>query len=197
MVPFAWLGLTLIVFGTHKPWWSYYYIHVAIPVCWCAAIGVEATWQWIQRRRRTGLSLLLCAFAVCALGWMSSRVYLQISGIRHSPQTYSSLVLGEIQRLKPFAKFIYTDESIYSFHAGIPMPPHLAVLPLKRLWSGDMTNARVAEEMRTIKPEVILLRNDAREVPFQELLTADYRVVYQDADHRLYTTKALAKQAGY
>jgi hypothetical protein len=196
MVPLAWLGLTLIVFSAHKPWWSYYYIHLAIPLCWCAAIGVEAAWRWIHRRH-LGLSLLLGVFAICAVGWMGSRVYLQISGIRHSPQTYSSLVLGEIQRLKPFAKFIYTDESIYSFHAGIPMAPDLAVLPLKRLWSGDMTNARVAEEMKAIKPEVILLRNDAREVPFQELLDAQYRVVYQDAQHRLYTQRALAKQAGY
>jgi len=128
---------------------------------------------------------------------MGARVYLQISGIRHSPQTYSSLVLGEIERLKPFARFIYTDESIYSFHARIPLPPDLAVLSLKRFWSGDMTNARVAEEMGTIKPEVILLRNDTRAVPFQELLDAEYRVVYQDTDHRLYTKKALAKQAGY
>ena len=77
------------------------------------------------------------------------------------------------------------------------MPPDLAVVPLKRLWSGEMTNARVEEEMRTIQPEVILLRNDTREVPFQDLLDAEYRVVYQDADHRLYTKKALAKQAGY
>ena len=41
MVPFAWLTLTSIVFATHKPWWSYYYIHIAVPLCWCAAIGVE------------------------------------------------------------------------------------------------------------------------------------------------------------
>jgi len=197
VVPFAWLSLTLIVFATHKPWWSYYYIHIAIPLCWCAAISISTAWQWIHRPRQAGLSLLAGAFAICAAGWMGSRVYLQIIGIRHSPQSYSSLVLGEIQRLKPFARFIYTDESIYSFHAGIPMPPDLAVLPLKRLWSGDMTKGRVAEEMRAIKPEIILLRNDTREVPFQELIDAEYRVVYQDADHRLYTRKALAKQAGY
>ena len=77
------------------------------------------------------------------------------------------------------------------------MPPELAVVPLKRLWSGDLTNARIVERMRAIKPEVILLRNDTREVPFQGLIDAEYRVVYQDADHRLYTQRALAKQAGY
>ena len=197
ILPLAWLALTLVVFATHKPWWSYYYIHIAIPVCGCAAIGIAAVWQEVQRRRHVGLSSLFVVLAICMLGWMGARVYLQISGIRHSPQTYSSLVLGEIERLKPFARFIYTDESIYSFHARIPLPPDLAVLSLKRFWSGDMTNARVAEEMGTIKPEVILLRNDTRAVPFQELLDAEYRVVYQDTDHRLYTKKALAKQAGY
>jgi hypothetical protein len=41
------------------------------------------------------------------------------------------------------------------------------------------------------------LRNDAREVPFQELIDAEYRIVYQDASHRLYTKKLLAKEAGY
>ena len=197
IVPFAWLVLTLSVFATHRPWWSYYYIHFAIPLCWCAAIGISTAWQWIHRRRQMGLSSLLGAFAVCAATWMGSRVYLQISGIRHSPQTYKSLLLGQIERLKPFAKYIYTDESIYSFHAGIPMPPDLAVVPLKRLWSGDLTNARVAEKMQEVQPEVILLRNDTREVPFQDLINAEYRVVYQDADHRLYTKKVLAKQAGY
>ena len=77
------------------------------------------------------------------------------------------------------------------------MPPNLAVLPLKRFWSGEMSNARVAAEMWGAQPEVILLRNDTREVPFQDLMDAEYRVVYQDTDHRLYTKKALAKAAGY
>lgn len=197
ILPLGWLILMLAVFATHKPWWSYYYIHSAIPLCWCAAIGLEAIWKRSRLRRSIPLYVLLGVFGIFALGWMSSRVYFQVTGIRGSPQTYSSLVLGEIERLKPFVDFIYTDESIYSFHAGIPMPPNLAVLPLKRFWSGDMTNDRVAEEMWAVKPEVILLRNDTREVPFQDLIDAEYRVVYQDADHRLYTKKSLAKQAGY
>ncbi len=41
------------------------------------------------------------------------------------------------------------------------------------------------------------MQRSTREVPFQHLLDAEYRVVFQDAEHRLYTKKALAKQAGY
>jgi hypothetical protein len=90
---------------------------------------------------------------------------------------------------------MYTDQLVYSFHAGIPMPPPLAIVPLKRLWAGDMTNARIAEEMARYRPEVILLRNDTREVPFQDLLQADYRMIYQDEAQRLYASRATIKQA--
>ena len=128
---------------------------------------------------------------------MVSRVYLQVTGIRHSPRTYSSLVLTEIKRFKPFTKFIYTDEPIYSFHAGIPMPPHLAVVPLKRLWSGDMTNARIAAEMSEIKPEVLILKSDTRELPFSDLIAAEYQPVYQDGKHQIYARKSIVKQAGF
>jgi hypothetical protein len=196
ILPVAWLALTLLVFAKHKPWWTYYYVHNAIPLCWCAAIGVAAMAQSIHRRRR-GLALAVAAFGIAVVSWLGARLYLQISGVRHAPRTYSSLVLRELGRLKPLARFIYTDQTVYSFHSGIPLPPDLAVLPLKRFWSGDMTNARLAAEISEVKPEVILLRNDTREVPFQDLIDAEYRVVYQDTDHRLYTKKLLAKAAGY
>jgi hypothetical protein len=40
LLPLVWLGLSLGFFAVHRPWWSYYYIHIAIPLCWCAAIAL-------------------------------------------------------------------------------------------------------------------------------------------------------------
>jgi len=197
VLPLAWLALSLIIFGSHKPWWPYYYIHNAIPLCWCAAIGVGAVCQWIRLHGNLASYLLVGVFGICAAAWMGARVYLQVTSIRNSPQTYSSLVLQQIERLKPFAKLIYTEEPIYSFHAGIPMPPQLAVVPLKRLWSGDMTNARIGAEMAQAKPEIILLRSSTTDTPFNDLIAAEYRPVYEDGKHRLYARKSVAKQAGY
>jgi len=153
--------------------------------------------QRIRSQRAVALGVFVGVFAIAALTWMGARVYLQIASIRNSPRTFSSLVLKQIERLKPYTKFIYADEPIYSFHAGIPMPPNLAVMPLKRLWAGDMTNARIAAEMREVKPELILLRTDRGETPFGDLITAEYRPIYEDASHRLYVKKSLAKRAGY
>ena len=148
IVPLAWLALTLAVFGTHKPWWSYYYVHNAIPLCWCAAIGIAGLRQRTGQRRSVGLGLLLGVFGLAAMAWMGARVYLQVVGIRRSPQIYTALVLTEVERLKPFTKFIYTDDPVYSFHTGIPLPPMLGVISLKRFWSGDLTNVRLARSWR-------------------------------------------------
>jgi hypothetical protein len=234
-IPLAWLALSLIVFTNHKPWWSYYYIHIAIPLCGCAAVGVESvcaslaamltgrsrdsrpltrppahplTRSLSPRRsrqagnfapRQTGRAVLLgtpvALFALCAVVWMGARVYLQVAAIRNAPQVFSAVVLREIERLKPFTHWFFTEQLVYSFHADIPMPPPLAVVPLKRLWAGDMTNARLAAEMSRFKPEIILLRNDTRAVPFQGFLDNGYRLIYQDERQRLYADKATIKRA--
>jgi len=46
LLPLLWLVLTLLVFGWHKPWWTYYYVHTALPLCWCAAIGIASVGRW-------------------------------------------------------------------------------------------------------------------------------------------------------
>jgi hypothetical protein len=115
--------------------------------------------------------------------------------MRGLPRIHSALVLREIARYRPFTRFLYTEEPVYSFHAGIPMPPSLAVAALKRFWSGDLTNTRLVEELRSVQPGVILLKNDTQERPFQAWMQTEYRLVYEDARHRLYARKALIDQA--
>ena len=195
IVPVAWLALTLGVLGTHKPWWTYYYVHTAVPLCWCAAVGIAGLWQWICQRRSAASGILLTLFCLAAAAWMGGRIYLQAASIRRSPQIHSSLVLSEVERLKPFSKFIYSEEPVLSFYAGIPLPPGLGVISLKRFWSGDLTNARLAQELWDVKPGILLLKNTPQERPFHDLISKEYRLVYYDADYRLYGRKAAVTAA--
>jgi hypothetical protein len=197
MLPVAWFFLELAVFGIHKPWWSYYYVHNAVPTCWCAAIGVGFALEKLRQKRSKLLYIGSTLLALCAATWMGSRVYLQISTIRHSPQIYNSLVLTEIKRFKPFTDFMFTDEGAYSFHAGIPLPPKLAVLSLKRFWSGDMTNERLRSELWDVMPGLILLKASTDQPPYLDLLQAKYSLVYDDQKHRLFARKDLVKQANW
>jgi len=195
LLPLAWTALTLVVFGRHTPWWSYYYVHNAIPLCWCAAVGLVSLGQHLSQRRAWGWIALFAVFAAGATAWMGARLYLQVRSMRESPRIHSALVLREIERYRPFTRFLYADEPVYSFHSGLPMPPRLAVAALKRFWSGDLTNAQLVQELQRIRPGVLLLANDTRERPFQEWMQAEYRLVYEDAQHRLYARKSVIDQA--
>jgi hypothetical protein len=226
-LPLAWLGLTLAVFSTHRPWWAYYYTHNALPLCWCAAVGLAALAHWIrvsgfgllsvfglrssdfrpQTLRAAHLHLhrpthvlaasLMVLFCLCALPWLGARLYLQESGIRHVPKLYNCRALKEIERFKPFTQFMFADQPIYSFHSGIPVPPRLAILSLKRFWTGEMSNARIVSELDATRPGLMLLGNDPGERCFQELLNTHYQLVYEDAANRLYALKSIARKAPY
>jgi hypothetical protein len=212
-LPLAWLGLTLVVFALHKPWWPYYYIHNALPLCWCAGVGI---WKTVQaalprvstitpqsgnskppistQKPRLAFQIGVALYGLLAISWMVTRIYLEEQAIRNSPKISATLVLKEIKSFKPFTNFMFADQPIYSFHSGIPMPPHLAMISLKRFWTGDMSNARLIAEMEAAKPELILLGNDRREVPFDDLLNREYRMVYRDGAHRLYAHHSISKK---
>jgi hypothetical protein len=187
--PVAWLVLTLLVFGIHRPWWSYYFVHNAIPMCWLGSIGFVFLLQKVYARQSLGFRILALLFGVGAIGWMGTRVFLQIKSIQDSPQIFSSLLLKQIQKIEPPARFIYSVEPIYSFQSGIPFPPALAVVSRKRFWSGQMTFDRLIQDIEKARPEVMILANDGQESALEELVFTKYQLKYEDSSYRLYTIK--------
>jgi hypothetical protein len=192
LLPVLWLGLALVVFSIHKPWWSYYYIHIALPLCWCAGLGLVASLEFLRCHKAIVARVAFGLVITAALIWSIARVYLQVSTVRSLPKIYQILAIDRIKKLGHI-KFLYAEEPIYSFHAGVPMPPQLAVLPLKRFWMGDMTSTRLASELAQARPEAILLSSNTAERSFDDLLASEYRLVYMDGLCRLYVLKPLWK----
>jgi hypothetical protein len=95
-------------------------------------------------------------------------------------------------QFKPFARWLYAKEPVYSFHAGIPLPPDLGVVMLKRPWSGEMSDARIGAELRSMRPGLVLLRTDSAARVFRELLVREYQLVYQGGGCRLYVHRSIA-----
>jgi len=209
LLPLVWLGWSLVIFINHTPWWPYYYVHIAIPLCWLAAMAlvwlVARSWEVYRTRRRplrrqksgrfpvplAGIVL----FMALAATWMGLRVYSQVLSAQALPRTFSSLVIAEVQRYKPFTHWLYTDNVAFSFHTDIPMPPTMAVVPLKRLWAGEMTAGRMAEEFNRYLPELAILNADNMDNPFRNVLDSKYRLVYQDSQYQLYALTNIIAQA--
>jgi hypothetical protein len=152
-----------------------------------------------SRRRKSGKFPAplagVAVFIVLATVWMGMRVYSQVVSVQALPRTFSSLVIAEVQRYKPFAHWLYADNIALSFHTDIPMPPSMAVVPLKRLWAGEMTADRMAEEFNRYQPELAILNNDNTDNPFRNVLDSKYRVVYQDNLYQLYALTNIIAQA--
>jgi hypothetical protein len=74
------------------------------------------------------------------------------------------------------------------------MPPHLANMSLKQMWSGQMNNARVVEELTRARPGLIVTKNDGLERPYQQLLSREYKLVYRDRDNRLYAHSSISRK---
>jgi Ca2+/Na+ antiporter len=210
VLPLLWLALTFGVFGAHQPWWPYYYVHTAIPLCWCAAIAIGLLGNWaggfLGRGKTTTFArggkdwlrpavvVVLSLFGLCSAGWMGARVYLQVANLRAAPKIQSTPVIAQLQRFRPYAQWLYADRLVYSFHSGIPVVPSLAVMPIKRLWSGELDNAGIRRELEHYKPGVLVLLNDGRDVPFKDLVDAKYQMVYMDSDNRMYALKEIARK---
>jgi hypothetical protein len=187
------LAYSLLVFGLHRPWWNYYYVHTAIPLCWCAAIGIDTVWSKAHWPEKRLWYAVLGLYALCVSAWLSERLHLEIQLVRHSPQTYTCLFLNVMERYKAQASWLYAEEPVYSFCSGIPLPPDLAVLVMKRYWSGEMTSARLTDDLRLYKPELMLLKNDTKPRPYRDLLNAEYRLVYMDTGNLLYVRKSIVQ----
>jgi hypothetical protein len=112
-VPLVWLACNLLVFGLHRPWWNYYYVHTAIPLCWCAAIGIDAAWTRAKRAGERLWWVPLGLYILCSGPWMAERLYLQVQVVRRSPQTFTSLFLKEMERYKPMTHWLYAEEPVY------------------------------------------------------------------------------------
>jgi hypothetical protein len=191
-VPAAWLA---------GCWWSLACIGPGgrITTCtrrwgWACAPG----WGWLRGLRgRPWAALVLGLALVGAGGWLIARLHLQVQDMRQLPRIGSSLALAEIRGLKGHTRYLFTDDPIYSFHAGIPLPPKLGVISLKRFWSGDLTNEGLAAEVAAAGPELVLLRTETDDPPFAALLTQEYRLIYFDARHRLYGRRSMLKEANW
>jgi hypothetical protein len=46
---------------------------------------------------------------------------------------------------------------MYAFRAGLPVPPEVAVLSIKRIKSGNITSAQVLQVLKTYTPEQVVL----------------------------------------
>ncbi|RME94995.1 MAG: hypothetical protein D6766_04415 [Verrucomicrobia bacterium] len=167
LLPAAWLLTVALVHQVHRPFWPYYRLHFAIPLAWLGGLGVveggRALWRRFPPRSRRewvgfGLGWLVWSLVVsAALTLAPEKAWWELRRLRRAPLVAEEDRVAVLRELAPRARWIFTEDRLSAFWAGLPIPPELAVIPRKRWWSGQITPEEVRRCLERYRPELVLL----------------------------------------
>jgi hypothetical protein len=199
--PFTLFVTALLVHTFHRPYWPYYYIHFAIALSWSASIGLgyisSTVWQYTwadlsQLRLKRSLSLLIWSALVSLIPLEApQRMRFAIDELLSVEDVASNEAVQQMKKYRTQTRWAFTDRVIYAFHAGILVPPELAVIPEKRVWSGEISSMDVLAALRVYRPEQIWIFGS---VAAQEII---YHKEILDLLRSNYIRKKGAIEAGF
>ena len=200
--PIVLLGTALAVHTIHRPWWDYYYLHLAIPICWLAGFAVNEAVSVISQllsKSRFKLSLsktwkgiALCTLIALVLVRSEGRLENGIKNLQQRPRVDASPVLAKMREYADRTHWVYVQygKEIYPFHAQLLMPPEIAMVTLKRYWSDQITTREIVETCKRYQVEQLLLNPTKIEDDWKDFL-GDYDIIYQDTNSVLYVAKRI------
>jgi len=185
------LLLTVVcVHVVHRPWWDYYYLHLAVPLAWLAGLG--ACWlmsmaiekltqpecQMFSLNRRLAVGFL-CILAL-ALARSEKRLEQSVAELRKQERIDANPFISMMKTHAKSTLWCYSEPTIFAFHAGVPSPPELAVISFKRFWSRQIDAKTIAEKCQQYQPEQILLQHQSITAEWKSILMEKYVVGYSN-----------------
>lgn len=166
--PPACLLLTATLFHIyHRPFWYYYLIHLSIPAAWLGGVGSVELLKGIRNMPSGQSTVLRCSQGAALLGWsaLCSAIYLEaplrlhheFELLRGAPTADESLFLKTIRGRHVTNQWVFTNLRSECFWAGLRIPPELAVIPLKRIWSEQINQEEVLAALNRYRPSQIVI----------------------------------------
>lgn len=186
LAPAVLLGTVLAIHWRHEPYWYYYWVHFSIPMAWLGGVGIV---EWFRVLWNYGMGASAASkirFGTGALAWSAvlsvaltfapESLWNEVRRVRATPPASEDQDVKILRKHAAGTQWVFTTRRIAAFWAGIPIPPELAVIPSKRVWSGQITREEILERLETYQPEVILL-NERFEEEFglTDYLRAHYK----------------------
>jgi|GEM_PF-3180540 len=168
LFPVVWFVTELAVRAWYRPFWEQHFEHIAVPLAWLAGIGAKAAWDsgWALFRRGSGIKPARALVALTlAVGWpilavsrLPPKMWDEMTGNRSRNSRESWAMVGQMRMLAPQTCWVFTDDPIYAFHAGLLVPPDLAVVTFKRFSSGQIDAREFLRKVDSYRPEQIVVR---------------------------------------
>jgi 4-amino-4-deoxy-L-arabinose transferase-like glycosyltransferase len=203
--PLLVLATVAVVHAFHRPWWNYYYLHLAIPLAWLGGAVISSLMRaartLLGSSRKAGVlrgrvaGALVCGIIAVLIAQPERRLEAQVNDLRGKPRASASLIVARLRELRPKVRWVYSDAVIYPFHAGLPVPPQLAVVMPKRFWSGQISTRQIVDACEDLKADALVLRVPAAH-EWGSVAGRDYVNVTSETRCALFIRSDLARQRG-
>lgn len=204
--PVALLLTDSLVHVVHRPWWNYYYLHLAVPLTWLAGWAISVVIQDIVRlhaKYKFGFSPLaawkqwaLCILVAMVITRSELRLEWIIKDLRHHPSATANPIVQKMEEYAKSTHLVYSESGLYAFHAQLPVRPELAVITLKRFWSGQITTGQIVAICRRDKPEMIVLPEAKLTPEWKDFLDVEYENVARDDKSILFIARRIETRSG-
>lgn len=203
--PLVWLTTEIAVRSWYRPFWTFHFEHVAVPLAWLAAIGLNVIWKriWLQAtfmRRHAAWSTLVVIFM--ASSWLSASLAAWVYKVQNAAITIAArdsspefAITSKMKDYDSVTRWVFADYPMYAFHAGLPMPPDLVVLSFKRFASGQLSEDELMRRLDKYQPEQIILRSPRFHRMLNSRLPGQYTLIMQHGAVKLYVRNDLVKEA--
>jgi 4-amino-4-deoxy-L-arabinose transferase-like glycosyltransferase len=198
--PIVMLTTALVIHAVHRPWWSYYYLHLAVPLAWLAGIAASEVIRAFSRllspnqfqlsSSSTWKGITLCALTALVLVRSERRFEAAFRGLRECPRADTDPIVIKMKEYADRSHWVYSQREAYAFHARLSTPPELTVVVLKRFWSKQLTVGEMVDVCRRYQVEQVMLKPAMIRAGWQEFLR-DFVVVHQDKDAVLFVAGRL------
>jgi len=195
LAPWLWAAaVALLIHLFHRPFWSFYDLHLLAPVAVAAGVGAVDLWQVLRAASipRWERSLALGAAAALCLCWGWQQGGGIVRQRRFSTDFAASPVTRAVRALGEAHHAAFAMQPLWTFAAGrVQTPPELTVLPLKRFWCGQISNAGVVDALRSNGVGVLVVNESVESVPAWTNLLAGYVCITRDASTLVFAARSL------
>lgn len=143
-----------------------------------------AAWCWVLLP-----SLFLSAFIVeLPERWSKATAFLRVDDSKDWE------CVRVMKHYKAQTKWVFADDALYPFHAGILTPPEIAVLSHKRLRAGLITQPELLNLLVHYRAEQILVRRHVFNERFMRYVEQHYTPVFEHGSLQLFIRNDLVKK---
>ncbi len=196
LYPLAWALLAYLILAYYTPVWAHQQLLVSVPAALVAAGGlgeamavlvdffrrprVRQAWPWAA-----AVVILAAVLALIVQAPQVAGQWRKLAATAQKPTSTETTILRRLDKFAPQTNWLFTDQPMYAFRAGLLVPPELAVLSSKRVETGNLTGAQVQSAFQHYQPEQVLIGRF--DFPGLDLaLQNGYRLTYDRPEIQLF-----------